>query len=143
MKNLAEVEANVISATERRDFSVAVTRQKAVDDARQILNETLAAEVLDDELVSTNIKLQFYNEDNKHILFTCRRELEIEIEVSMDNSTMDALSTMVENRYCHLPVADNSSAVVGMLNITKCLSDAISKLERSQDKNGSVTEDDV
>ena len=61
----------------------------------------------------------------------------------MDDSTMDALSTMVENRYCHLPVADNSSAVVGMLDIAKCLSDAISKLECSQDKNGSVTEDDV
>ena len=32
--------------------------------------------------------------------------------VSMDDSAMDALSTMVENRYRHLPVSDSSSAVV-------------------------------
>ena len=79
-KNLAEAEANVISAAERRDFSVAVKRQKAVDDAKKRLNETLAAEGLDDKLDSTNMELQFSNEDNKHIVFTCRRELEIEIE---------------------------------------------------------------
>ena len=30
-----------------------------------------------------------------------------------------------------------------IVNIAKCLSDTISKLERSQDKSGSTTEDDV
>ena len=32
--------------------------------------------------------------------------------VSMDDFAMDTLSTMVENRYRHLPVSDSSSAVV-------------------------------
>ena len=63
--------------------------------------------------------------------------------VSMDDSAMDALCTMIQNRYRHLPVADSSGTVIGLLNIVKCLSDAISKLERSQDKGGSETEDDV
>ena len=63
--------------------------------------------------------------------------------VSINDSDMDALSTMVENRCRHLHVADSSGIVVGMLDITKCLNDAIRKLERSQDKTGSATEDDV
>ena len=35
---------------------------------------------------------------------------------------------MVENRYRHLPVVDSNGTVVGMLNISKCLNDTISKL---------------
>ena len=63
--------------------------------------------------------------------------------VSIYDSDMDTLSTMVNNRYRHLPVADSSVTVVGLLDIAKYLSDSINKLERSQDKSGSVTEDDV
>ena len=62
--------------------------------------------------------------------------------VLIDDSAMDALSTMVDNRYRHLPIVDSSHAVVGMLNIAKFLSDAVSKLERSPDKSRSATEDD-
>ena len=61
--------------------------------------------------------------------------------VLIDDSAMNALSTMVENRYRHLPIVYSSHAVIGMLNIAKCLSDAVSKLERSPDKSGSATED--
>ena len=61
--------------------------------------------------------------------------------VSMNHSAMDALVTMVENRFRHLPVTDDSGAVVGVLDIAKCLNDAISKLERAQEKNGSGAEE--
>ena len=63
--------------------------------------------------------------------------------VSIDDSAVDALSTMVENRYRHFPVADSSSAVVGLLDIAKCLNGTISKLEHSQNKSGDATEDGV
>lgn len=61
--------------------------------------------------------------------------------VSMNHSAMDALVTMVENRFRHLPVTDEKGAIVGCLDIAKCLNDAISKLERAQDKNGSGAEE--
>ena len=61
--------------------------------------------------------------------------------VSMSDSAMDALVTMVENRFRHLPVTDDSGAIVGVLDIAKCLNDAITKLERTQEKNASSTDD--
>jgi len=61
--------------------------------------------------------------------------------VSMSDSAMEALVTMVENRFRHLPVIDEKGGVVGCLDIAKCLNDAISKLERAQEKKGSATED--
>ena len=54
--------------------------------------------------------------------------------VSMLYPGTDALMTMVENRFRHLPVTDASGAVVGVLDIAKCLNDAISKLEQSKEK---------
>ena len=62
--------------------------------------------------------------------------------IPMDDSDIDALSTMVDNPYRRLPFADSSGTVVGLLGIVKCLSDVISKLECSQDKSGRATEDD-
>merc|ERR1712127_1007045 len=61
--------------------------------------------------------------------------------VAMSDPAMEALVTMVENRFRHLPVTDDSGAVVGVLDIAKCLNDAISKLEKSQDKGSNAAED--
>ena len=55
--------------------------------------------------------------------------------VSTTDAAMDAMSTMVENHFRHLPVVDEQGGVVGLLDIAKCLNDAISKLEKSQSKN--------
>jgi signal-transduction protein with cAMP-binding, CBS, and nucleotidyltransferase domain len=63
--------------------------------------------------------------------------------VTLSDSAMDALVTMVENRFRHLPVTDDNGAIVGVLDIAKCLSDAITKLERAQEKKSSTTEDAV
>ncbi|KAL7425414.1 hypothetical protein ACHAXH_000006, partial [Discostella pseudostelligera] len=43
--------------------------------------------------------------------------------VSMSDPATDALVTMVENHFRHLPVTDDSGAVVGVLDIAKCLND--------------------
>lgn len=63
--------------------------------------------------------------------------------VTLEDSATDALMTMVENHFRHLPVVDSGGAVVGLLDIAKCLNDAISKLERSQEKSSSAAEDVV
>jgi len=63
--------------------------------------------------------------------------------VSMSDPAMEALATMVENHFRHLPVVDSKGSVVGLLDIAKCLNDAISKLERSNDQSNSAAEDAV
>lgn len=57
------------------------------------------------------------------------------IVVSVDDAAMEALTTMVENRFRYLPVVDEEGSVSGLLDIAKCLSSVIRKLERSQDKS--------
>mmetsp|Transcript_29118 Transcript_29118/g.58488 ORF Transcript_29118/g.58488 Transcript_29118/m.58488 type:complete len:1958 (-) Transcript_29118:922-6795(-) len=61
--------------------------------------------------------------------------------VSMSDPATEAMVTMVENRFRHLPVTDDNGAIVGVLDIAKCLNDAITKLERTQEKNASSTDD--
>jgi CBS domain-containing protein len=61
--------------------------------------------------------------------------------VSVSDSAMDALTIMVENRFRHLPVVDESGAIVGLLDIAKCLDDAISRLEREKSKDTDVATD--
>ena len=39
---------------------------------------------------------------------------------------------MVENHFRHLPVVDEFGAAMGLIDIAKCLTDAISKLKKSQ-----------
>ena len=63
--------------------------------------------------------------------------------VSVNDPAMDALSTMVENHFRHLPVVDDNGAVVGVLDIAKCLNDAISKLEKAEEQNSSAAADAV
>ena len=53
--------------------------------------------------------------------------------VFMDDSALDALEMMVENRFRHLPVLDDEGRVVGLLDIARCLYEAISALEKSQE----------
>ena len=54
---------------------------------------------------------------------------------------MEAMSTMVENHFRHLPVVDENGGVCGLLDIFKCLNDAISKLEKSQSKKTNTAGD--
>jgi CBS domain-containing protein len=60
--------------------------------------------------------------------------------VMSDDSATDALVMMVENRFRHLPVVDGGK-VVGILDIAKCLNDAITKLERSGSSSSNMAEE--
>ena len=53
--------------------------------------------------------------------------------VQQDDSALDALELMVAHRFRHLPVLDRDGAVVGLLDIAKCLYEAISALEQVTD----------
>ena len=50
--------------------------------------------------------------------------------VAWNENAVDALVTMVEKRFRHLSVMDEDGAVGGVLDIAKCLYDAISRLEK-------------
>ena len=63
--------------------------------------------------------------------------------VAATDSATDALTTMIENHFRHLPVVDAEGSVVGVLDIAKCLNDAISKLEFSREKSSRTAEDKV
>ena len=57
--------------------------------------------------------------------------------VCTEDSALDALEMMVENRFRHLPVLDEGGCVVGVLDIAKCLYEAISALEHVQESEES------
>jgi CBS domain-containing protein len=83
----------------------------------------------------------------KHVNPACTDVLQVITRnptcVLMSDSAMDALTKMVENRFRHLPVVDKDGAVVGLLDIAKCLNDAISKLELTQRRSSIAAEDAV
>lgn len=58
------------------------------------------------------------------------------IFVSSDTSALDALQKMVQGKFRHLPVVENGE-VIALLDITKCLYDAISRMEKAAEQ-GSV-----
>ncbi|CAL4988104.1 unnamed protein product [Urochloa decumbens] len=55
------------------------------------------------------------------------------IFVLSDTLAVEALQKMVQGKFRHLPVVDNSE-VVAMLDIAKCLYDAIARMERASEK---------
>ena len=55
--------------------------------------------------------------------------------VSQDDSALDALEMMIDNGFRHIPVLGSEGKVVGMLDIAKCIHDAISVLEIIQDES--------
>ena len=60
--------------------------------------------------------------------------------VHSEDPALDALEMMVDNRFRHLPVLDREGVVVGLLDIAKCLYDAISVLEKVQNRMVGVQE---
>lgn len=58
--------------------------------------------------------------------------------VSMEDPAIDALCRMLEGKFRHLPVVDKSGSVVGILNIGKCLYDAIRKMEKSEQSSAAL-----
>jgi CBS domain-containing protein len=59
--------------------------------------------------------------------------------VSKSDVAMEAMMIMIENHFRHLPTVDDEGAVMGLLDIAKCLNDAIGKLENVHSKSNDST----
>ncbi|KAI5057427.1 hypothetical protein GOP47_0027442 [Adiantum capillus-veneris] len=57
--------------------------------------------------------------------------------VLSDTSAVEALQKMVQGRFRHLPVVENGE-VIALLDITKCLYDAIARLEKVAEKGDAI-----
>ncbi|XP_031504089.1 CBS domain-containing protein CBSCBSPB3 [Nymphaea colorata] len=57
--------------------------------------------------------------------------------VNADSLAIEALQKMVQGKFRHLPVVENGE-VIALLDITKCLYDAISKMERAAEKGSAI-----
>ncbi|CAN7060793.1 unnamed protein product [Brassica oleracea var. botrytis] len=57
--------------------------------------------------------------------------------VTSDSLALDALQKMVQGRFRHLPVVENGE-VIAMLDITKCLYDAISRMEKAAEQGSAL-----
>ncbi|CAN8254666.1 unnamed protein product [Cochlearia groenlandica] len=59
------------------------------------------------------------------------------IFVTSDSLAIDALQKMVQGKFRHLPVVENGE-VVALLDITKCLYDAISRMEKAAEQGSAL-----
>ncbi|KAL8477467.1 hypothetical protein ACS0TY_029672 [Phlomoides rotata] len=59
------------------------------------------------------------------------------IFVNSDSLAIDALQKMVQGKFRHLPVVENGE-VMAMLDITKCLYDAISRMEKAAEQGSAI-----
>ncbi|KAM7256012.1 hypothetical protein ACFE04_011753 [Oxalis oulophora] len=57
--------------------------------------------------------------------------------VTSDTLAIEALHKMVEGKFRHLPVVENGE-VIAMLDITKCLYDAISRMEKAAEQGSAI-----
>ncbi|GMI99350.1 hypothetical protein like AT3G52950 [Hibiscus trionum] len=59
------------------------------------------------------------------------------IFVSSDTLAIEALQKMVQGKFKHLPVVENGE-VIAMLDITRCLYDAISRMEKAVEQGNAI-----
>ncbi|WCJ37720.1 CBS / octicosapeptide/Phox/Bemp1 (PB1) domains-containing protein [Euphorbia peplus] len=59
------------------------------------------------------------------------------IFVTADSLAIDALQKMVQGKFRHLPVVENGE-VIAILDITKCLYDAISRMEKAAEQGSAI-----
>ncbi|XP_051127034.1 CBS domain-containing protein CBSCBSPB3 [Andrographis paniculata] len=59
------------------------------------------------------------------------------IFVNSDTLAIDALQKMVQGKFRHLPVVENGE-VIAMLDITKCLYDAITRMEKAAEQGSAI-----
>ncbi|KAL4183508.1 hypothetical protein AMTRI_Chr11g98590 [Amborella trichopoda] len=57
--------------------------------------------------------------------------------VTADSLAIEALQKMVQGKFRHLPVVENGE-VIALLDITKCLYDAISRMERAAEQGSAI-----
>ena len=107
-------------------------------DAALLVNEDGALSgIITDNDITRRVVSQFVDPTGKCVkdVMTAKPKC-----VATSDPALDALEMMVDNKFRHLPVLDENGKIVGLLDIAKCLYEAINILEKIQD-NGKSDED--
>ena len=92
-----------------------------------------AAGALEGILTSSDVAWQLVAEGRAAETMLVREAMTVQPHcVATGESAVDAVATMMAHRLCHLPVLNEAGGVVGLLDIAKCLYDAMAAVERMQ-----------
>ena len=100
-------------------------------DAALLVNEDgVLSGIITDNDITRRVVSQFIDPTHKSVkdVMTAKPKC-----VGTNDPALDALEMMVDNKFRHLPVLDENGKIVGLLDIAKCLYEAITILEKLQD----------
>ncbi|KAI7750107.1 hypothetical protein M8C21_023019, partial [Ambrosia artemisiifolia] len=99
-------------------------------------SNALLSGILTDKDISTKViapELDFMNTPVSKVM------TKNPIYVLSDSLAVDALQKMVQGKFRHLPVVENGE-VIALLDIAKCLYDAIARMERAAEKGKAIAD---
>ncbi|XP_050206547.1 CBS domain-containing protein CBSCBSPB3 [Mercurialis annua] len=94
----------------------------------------LLSGILTDKDISTRVIAEGLRPDQTLVSKVMTRN---PIFVTSDSLAIDALLKMVQGKFRHLPVVENGE-VIALLDITKCLYDAISRMEKAAEQGSAI-----
>ncbi|KAJ6802636.1 CBS domain-containing protein CBSCBSPB3-like [Iris pallida] len=94
----------------------------------------LLSGILTDKDVSTRVIAEMLRPEQTSVSKVMTRN---PLFVMADTLAIEALQKMVEGKFRHLPVVENGE-VIAMLDITKCLYDAISRMEKAAEQGSAI-----
>ncbi|XP_047943802.1 CBS domain-containing protein CBSCBSPB1-like [Salvia hispanica] len=97
-------------------------------------SNALLCGILTDKDIATRVIAQDLSIEETHASKVMTRN---PVFVLSDTLAVEALQKMVQGKFRHLPVVENGE-VIALLDITKCLYDAISRLERAAEKGKAI-----
>ncbi|KAH6794703.1 CBS/octicosapeptide/phox/Bemp1 domain protein [Perilla frutescens var. hirtella] len=97
-------------------------------------SNALLCGILTDKDITTRVIAREWNMDETPASKVMTRN---PVFVLSDTLAVEALQKMVQGKFRHLPVVENGE-VIALLDITKCLYDAISRLERAAEKGKAI-----
>lgn len=96
--------------------------------------DALLSGIVTDKDIATRVLAEELRPDQTTISKVMTRN---PIFVSSDSLAIDALQKMVQGKFRHLPVVENGE-VIALLDITKCLYDAISRMEKAAQQGSAI-----
>ncbi|KAK8695075.1 hypothetical protein V6N13_072617 [Hibiscus sabdariffa] len=97
-------------------------------------SNALLCGILTDKDIATRVIAQELNLDETPVSKVMTRN---PVFVLSDTLAVEALQKMVQGKFRHLPVVENGE-VIAMLDIAKCLYDAIARMERAAEKGKAI-----
>ncbi|GAU19544.1 hypothetical protein TSUD_303560 [Trifolium subterraneum] len=97
-------------------------------------SSALLSGILTDKDVTTRVVAEGLSPDVTTVSKVMTRN---PIFVTSDTLAIDALQKMIQGKFRHLPVVENGE-VIAILDITKCLYDAIARVEKASQQGGSI-----